>query len=340
VKGVAVSVKDPNGRHQKPRAALSKVMSNASQRIRIADPTITQLFRKFVPKSCEGMSIRKDWGLSGTFEGQPASFSKGVLSFEKENFELVEQTSPDNSTLVFGKPHVDGGNVFVAYLASSKKRHENSHMLPEARSTFQAGFQRKPNVPRGEKAGASTEVYNNYGARKDPLGTNIGQYAFKPNSKKPHPISDKEILSGIAKVTSCVEAITMEMGNRLPEVVVLEWMQQSEGVPTAFGQKGRATQVSVGKNYWSVIHLDDDYYYTTLSVLAEDGRDDLAILYYFVFPEYNIAIPLRSGDVLLFNPRVAHCCTNPSKDGAMVFSAYMSAKTPNAAMANKNCQRN
>jgi hypothetical protein len=49
--------------------------------------------------------------------------------------------------------------------------------------------------------------------------------------------------------------------------------------------------------YWSSIHINTDFYYTTLSCLSEN-TDDNSILFYFVFPFYRVAVPMRSGDVV------------------------------------------
>ena len=68
-------------------------------------------------------------------------------------------------------------------------------------------------------------------------------------------------------------------------------------------------------------------------MLSDDEADHDKVLYYFVFPEYKVKIPLCSGDVLVFNPRVFHACTNPRIKGAMIFSAYVSAKTCNTVLA-------
>ena len=84
--------------------------------------------------------------------------------------------------------------------------------------------------------------------------------------------------------------------------------------------RGMATDVwaktfSIGRNYWSQSHVDNDFYFTRLTVLAPEdtphSRYTGIVIYYFVFPCYKVRIPLRSGDVLMFNPLVAHSCSNP-----------------------------
>ena len=88
-----------------------------------------------------------------------------------------------------------------------------------------------------------------------------------------------------------------------------------------------ATQFSIGVDYWSPIHVDNDFFYTILSCLTPNEEDIGKILYYFCFPDYGIKIPMRSGDILVFNPLIKHSCSNPSLPGAYIFSAYVSDKT-------------
>jgi predicted peroxiredoxin len=101
--------------------------------------------------------------------------------------------------------------------------------------------------------------------------------------------------------------------------------------------RGFATPFCVGVDYWSRIHIDNDFYYTTLSCVSEN-MDDNSILFYFVFPSYIVDVPMRSGDVVCFYPLIYHCCNDPTKHGVKIFSCYVSAKTCNAhiALANAN----
>ena len=66
----------------------------------------------------------------------------------------------------------------------------------------------------------------------------------------------------------------------------------------------------VGRNVFLNVHDDNDYSVGIVTVIAEEEEgaglsDD--IICYFCFPTLGIAIPLRSGDLLLFNPRIPHC---------------------------------
>jgi hypothetical protein len=96
--------------------------------------------------------------------------------------------------------------------------------------------------------------------------------------------------------------------------------------------RGFSTQFCVGVDYWSSVHIDNDFYYTTLSCLSKN-TNDTSILFYFVFPSYRVAVPMHSGDVVCFNPLIYHCCTDPTKHGVRILSCYVSAKTFNTQIA-------
>lgn len=133
----------------------------------------------------------------------------------------------------------------------------------------------------------------------------------------------------LRKLSGALEKITNRFGRHLFESQLMDELRQSIGLPS-FSDGDKATQFSVGLEYWSVAHKDDDYYYTTLSCLSRKDTDHDKILYYFVFPTYKLAVPsMRSGDVLFFNPAELHCCSNPSTEHAVIFSSYVSAKTFN-----------
>jgi hypothetical protein len=70
-----------------------------------------------------------------------------------------------------------------------------------------------------------------------------------------------------------------------------------------------------------------------LGVFDPENPQSKEIITYFVFPGFQKAFPLRSGDILVFDPRVTHCSCNPRNPNALIFSAYTSAKIVNAHVA-------
>lgn len=87
------------------------------------------------------------------------------------------------------------------------------------------------------------------------------------------------------------------------------------------------SQLVVAVDYMSVAHRDADAMQGCISCLKWLSPMSREIVTHFVFLEYGIAFPLRSGDVLLFDPNVLHCSANPQDSEAFLFSAYTSLKT-------------
>ena len=89
-----------------------------------------------------------------------------------------------------------------------------------------------------------------------------------------------------------------------------------------------ATAMSTGITYQSMCHTDKDFYNSLLTVAAPSQRHDTRIIYWFVFPSYNVKVALvRSGNVVLFNPMIPHCCSNPLMEGSTILSSYSSQTT-------------
>ncbi len=189
----------------------------------------------------------------------------------------------------------------------------------------------KPDVGRGVSNGSVNEAYKIFGYRKDPKSATVGEYAFK---KGVDDEEKEEVIEGISKLCFNLEEGSSRIGNGLVESREYKEVQSLTNTPSVTGRNGKneddtklATEFSIGRNYWSKSHVDNDFYFTTLSIVAPDPKNHNDVAYYFVFPQYEIAIPLRSGDILLFNPLLTHSCSNPRFDGTFIFSAYVSNKT-------------
>ena len=66
-----------------------------------------------------------------------------------------------------------------------------------------------------------------------------------------------------------------------------------------------------GVNVYLASHTDADYTYSATSVHRRGQYlGDDTILCYFAFPRLGFAIPLRTGDVLFFNPKEPHCLSS------------------------------
>jgi hypothetical protein len=163
-------------------------------------------------------------------------------------------------------------------------------------------------------------TYVCYGHRKDPLGTKLGQYSLLPNTPDEVKKSVKDgigyIVSFLESAQSSITFFDVKDKYRITDIYNHKHLDKDTST------RGFTTQFYVGVDYWPSIHIDNDFYYTTLSCLSEN-TDDNSILCYFVFPSYIVAFPMRPGDVVCFNPLIHHCCTDPTKHGVN-FSVVMS----------------
>ena len=193
---------------------------------------------------------------------------------------------------------------------------------------------------RGKKCRGTHSTYVCFGHRKDPLGKTLGRYSLLPNT--PDTVK-KQVNDSIGDLVILLEAASRSVLYCLQSTRMFLNVKDKYKIPDVFDhrnlddksselRRGFATQFCVGVNYWSSVHIDNDCYYTTMSCLSEEDNDT-SILFYFVFPSYKVAVAMRSGDVLCFNPLVYHCCTNPVKLGVRIFSCYVSSKTCNTQIA-------
>jgi len=201
----------------------------------------------------------------------------------------------------------------------------------EHRTMLNLGFQHKPDLKRGGKRSGFSTRYICFGKRKEPKGKDVADYAYKKTATDEiqGPINE-----AMANLVHDLESKSCRGAKFLPDYKDFLSLKGQHKIPAAF-EFGFATQFSVGKDYWSKVHDDDDFFFTTLSALAPDSKDFDEIVHYFVFPEYRVAVPIRSGDVILFNPSVKHACANPRFEGALIFSAYVTKKTMCRQIANE-----
>jgi hypothetical protein len=83
---------------------------------------------------------------------------------------------------------------------------------------------------------------------------------------------------------------------------------------------------AVSVNYISGSHVDDDFFLSCLTVICHDDNDvtvrtaegstykeNLPIAVYFCLPKLGVAVALRPGDYIVFNPREPHCVSMREK---------------------------
>jgi hypothetical protein len=134
---------------------------------------------------------------------------------------------------------------------------------------------------------------------------------------------------GLQDLSNDIEYLTTRGLLLLLSSSEFKYVQDRYQLPTAFDSKDKYAKgiaFVVGCDYWSDIHIDDEYYYTSLSCVLE-RVNDRSIIFYFCFPTYGMAFPMYFGSIMRFNPQVPHDKTNPTKKGLRIFSAYVSART-------------
>jgi hypothetical protein len=83
----------------------------------------------------------------------------------------------------------------------------------------------------------------------------------------------------------------------------------------------------------SPVHKDDDYGLSILTAFNPDCKTEKAIVQFFIFPEIRLSIPIYNKSVIIFNPKVLHCASNPTIPNTYIASAYSSHKTYHTCVA-------
>jgi hypothetical protein len=243
-------------------------------------------------------------------------------------FNIVDNiTSPYCNVIHRGRetrrcPH---DSFLMAKVASRRCKQIKLEFLQKCTNVFEQSFKVKTNIKRGKDRKAITKVYVCYGFRKHPKFCKVSEYAF--NLKKCTAEQANAMNETIKNLVYKIESRANDILGNMPDLEMYDFMNEFLELPTFTNQK-LCTQFSIGKDYWSAMHIDNDYFHTTLSCFHSDPEKYKdCILYHFVFPDYGLAVPLRHGDIVVFDPRVPHCCTNPRVEGSYICSAYVSKKT-------------
>lgn len=255
------------------------------------------------------------------WSGQDADAMNSIDGMSIEEFDLIDSTEDksiqafdvsDSRICIFGK--------LSRRLCKHHLIHKKGEGLKLVREFGTNAMACKPEVIRGKKRSAENTAYKIFGIRKDPLGCGVGKYAYKPNTNND---KQKQVGQMAEVIVNKLEKGSFQMSKPLFD-------ERSFVQSIRKGQDGigdLATAFSVGRDYHSRCHVNNDYYYTVLTVAAPSKDFDDTVIYYFCFPQYSVKVPLRSGDILVFNPQILHSCSNPKLQGCLIMSAYVSAKT-------------
>jgi hypothetical protein len=170
------------------------------------------------------------------------------------------------------------------------------------------------------------------------LGTQkYASVGTKPNRSRPGLSSGLEKLSNhpdayteVSRILRALEHVSAKWISHMD----LKFVENSKRIAgyqgfSYSGQKGESLiwpALSGGRNVYLPLHTDQDYFLSAVVIYSEH-RTGNSILQYFCFPTRGKCIPLRNGDVLLFNPQIPHCISSPTSTKPDVFSISAYLKT-------------
>jgi hypothetical protein len=215
--------------------------------------------------------------------------TKRILLSDLEVFEVRDV---GKSGLVIGVAE-ECCETIVAYVVSERQCQEVSHKRWKTHlETLKKAEKEKPTAARSLIKNACTfNTYNCYEKRKDPLSGAVSDYAYK---RKTSDRMKTECNMGLQDLLNDIEYLTSRGFRLLLSSSEFKYVQDRYQLPTAFDSKekyAKGIAFAVGCDYWSAIHVDDDYYYTSLSCVSE-RVNDISILFYFCFPAYGMAFPM------------------------------------------------
>ena len=275
---------------------------------------------------------------------------KGIPMTYPENSEHVRYVTRNLRELELRRDHKDVNNfnvivghpkedkeikTFVALKVSSTRSKATLPQMVKNSVLMENMLESMPTVVRGGTRKGVESKYICYGHRKNPLDCMLGKYAFKPK------ISDEDkrkVKEGVEKWVRTIEGHGMQHLKRAQMandgVDAFLHVKEMFQLPSISRKDGVATQLALAKGYCSPVHVDNDFFYSTLSCYDAKASPDQT-LYHFCFPSYGVAIPMRSGDIIVFNPLVPHCASNPRLESSLIYSLYVSNKTCNTHVANR-----
>ena len=204
----------------------------------------------------------------------------------------------------------------------------------------------RPDIKRGPTREGISEAYTGFGYKADRCTGELRGYAFKPGVDE---IVKNRVDQALCDLSFAVERGARALDNPLAESRVMASFKSVTGLPScsepAPNSEDRpeeirmySTALSIGFDYWSLSHEDKDLYFTALTANGPDSLDINLIVQNFVFPKRESLVPLRSGEVMLFNPYEQHGSTNARSSGSFLVSNHNARKTARtaAALALKN----
>jgi hypothetical protein len=232
-----------------------------------------------------------------------------------------------------------GDNVFVLIprksaitkLSHVKRTLQSLRALDKAKGcTEKRGFKRMT-VPESENSN-----YVTVGLKPNRGGPGI-------LDSWPHTLSAKDKARVIKLMTACHEVANGYIkSEELRGIQITKLLLQWSGMQGC-GPKSVLPSFSQALNTYLSLHTDDDFFYSILTTASAHAlREDIDqynenadVSNYFVFAEQGIAVALRPGDMLIFNPKYHHCLSSRTSayENKNVFSLSLYLKS---AVVGKN----
>ena len=253
----------------------------------------------------------------------PSAPLKGGYVLNIADYSIVDCSTKADTICI---DPVDGTFVAAKLSATKSSKLGDRRYWTQIRDMMQLAMSNKPNVKRGSENCGIHSRYICFGFRKEQTKSGeLGEYSFDRSCSEE---IQTDVKNQIAGLVTKMENMAATLTSKLPEYAHFKQCQKALSLPTvASGDNAVATQFSAGRDYWSQAHTDQDFYFTLLSALSANPKDHKEILYYFCFPEYKLKIPLRSAELIVFNPAKMHSCSNCKLHGSYIYSAYVSEKT-------------
>ena len=127
---------------------------------------------------------------------------------------------------------------------------------------------KKTKRTKGKKTYGHCDGYKIFGIRKDPLGTGIGTYSWKQGVTPEEKASLNECAYALAKKLEMTSDVVEKHLSESNTMKLIRQMNRQKGMREDIS----STALSIGYNYWSQSHIDSDFYFNRLTVLAPENN--------------------------------------------------------------------
>jgi len=177
----------------------------------------------------------------------------------------------------------------------------------------------KPNISRGDAKSPISDQFICFGNYRHRRSGQVASYIYKNSIGEE---LKEEVENSVKALVGILELKSEEILKYMPDRNEFYMLRDFFDFPIY--SLGLSTQFCVGVNYWAPMHTDKDFFYTTLSCFSISNIPSEEVIQHFAFPEYKLVVPMRHGDVLVFDPRIKHCATSPRVSNCYIVSAYVS----------------